>query len=51
MKKITLNQMEKIQGGGKGRECLLLGALSALSLAILPSTGVGVLTATIIECA
>lgn len=39
MKKLELNQMEILNGGTNGRNCMILGGLSVVSLAI-PGGGI-----------
>ncbi|WP_454980904.1 hypothetical protein [Capnocytophaga haemolytica] len=34
MKRLNLKQMENVQGGGKGRECLLRGAAFTATIAL-----------------
>jgi len=34
MKKLDFKQMENVQGGGKGRECLLRGAAFTATIAL-----------------
>jgi len=41
MKKLNVSQMENLQGGTNGRNCMLLGAAAVLSLGLGPIASIG----------
>lgn len=41
MKKLNVSQMENLQGGTNGRNCMLLGAAAVLSLGLGPIATIG----------
>lgn len=41
MKKLELKEMENLTGGGKGRNCFLLGLTAVLSVALGPVAEIG----------